>query len=255
MPLLTTGAGVYAAAGGGSWTPASLSGLIVWLDANDAATITHTGGNVTAWNDKSGTGNHFTGNNNPVYSTTSFPGSKPGITFTAGSSTSLTGSTVSMGSTTSYSVFMVLDVTGSSANSGIICAAPSAGGNDFNGTGGWAFTTPAGGGANGCRLTRVSFDVNNGSTPTGNAAHTYGFIIDSNVSGVVYGDFTNIASGTPTSITQPNVNIGIGGRMAPNITSNYISGIVSEVIITTNAMSGTDRSNLQSYFTTKWGTP
>ena len=36
-----------------SWTPASLSGLTLWLDAADASTLTTSGGTVTQWRDKS----------------------------------------------------------------------------------------------------------------------------------------------------------------------------------------------------------
>lgn len=38
---------------GGVWTPASIGGLQVWLDASDALTITTSGGQITQWTDKS----------------------------------------------------------------------------------------------------------------------------------------------------------------------------------------------------------
>jgi hypothetical protein len=38
--------------------PASIPGLALWLDAADAPTITHSGGAVSQWADKSGGGNH-----------------------------------------------------------------------------------------------------------------------------------------------------------------------------------------------------
>ena len=40
--------------------PASISGLVLWLDASDTSTITHVGGSVSQWSDKSGNGNHAT---------------------------------------------------------------------------------------------------------------------------------------------------------------------------------------------------
>lgn len=40
--------------------PTELSGLTLWLDASDAATITSSGSTVTQWNDKSGNTNHAT---------------------------------------------------------------------------------------------------------------------------------------------------------------------------------------------------
>ena len=43
-----------------SWTPASNpSNNLIWLDANDASTIIESGGTVSAWNDKSSSGNHL----------------------------------------------------------------------------------------------------------------------------------------------------------------------------------------------------
>jgi len=41
---------------GAAWTPAQLSGLALWLDAADASTITLNGSTVSQWNDKSGNG-------------------------------------------------------------------------------------------------------------------------------------------------------------------------------------------------------
>ena len=43
-----------------NFTPRSIPGLQLWLDASDATTITLNGSNVSEWRDKSGKGNHFT---------------------------------------------------------------------------------------------------------------------------------------------------------------------------------------------------
>ena len=62
---------------GASFTPASISGLQLWLDANDTATITHSGGSVSQWNDKSGNGYHATqgtGSNQPTTNTRTING-------------------------------------------------------------------------------------------------------------------------------------------------------------------------------------
>ena len=44
----------------GGFSPASLSGLSLWLDASDESTITESGGAVSQWDDKSGNGHHAT---------------------------------------------------------------------------------------------------------------------------------------------------------------------------------------------------
>ncbi|MCH7225885.1 hypothetical protein [Haloferula sp. A504] len=47
----------------GPWTPEELTTTVVWYDASDAETITENSGSVSAWNDKSGSGNHATQGN------------------------------------------------------------------------------------------------------------------------------------------------------------------------------------------------
>lgn len=49
------------AGGPGVFTPASISNLYLWLDADDASTFTYSSGTVVSqWNDKSGNGYHAT---------------------------------------------------------------------------------------------------------------------------------------------------------------------------------------------------
>jgi hypothetical protein len=70
---------------GGAWTPADLgSALALWLDADDAGTITLNGTDVSQWNDKSGNGNHVsnaTASTQPAYLATGWNG-KPTVSFT-----------------------------------------------------------------------------------------------------------------------------------------------------------------------------
>jgi hypothetical protein len=51
--------------------PNQLSGLALWLDAADTATVIRSGSNVTQWRDKSGNGFNATGVNNPTFSVNS----------------------------------------------------------------------------------------------------------------------------------------------------------------------------------------
>lgn len=67
-----------------AWTPASLgSSLALWLDAEDAASITLNGSTVSQWNDKSGNARHVaqaTAASQPTYNLTGF-NSKPALVF------------------------------------------------------------------------------------------------------------------------------------------------------------------------------
>jgi hypothetical protein len=68
----------------GPFDPSQLSGLIFWLDASNAGSITQSGGNVSQWNDLSATGANFTQSTSiiqPAYVASAING-KPGIDFT-----------------------------------------------------------------------------------------------------------------------------------------------------------------------------
>ena len=66
------------------FTPASLSGLSLWLDASNSPSITKNGSNqVSQWNDLSGGSNNATQGTTaakPIYSATSFNSALPGLT-------------------------------------------------------------------------------------------------------------------------------------------------------------------------------
>ena len=67
----------FVSAGTPPFTPASISGLALWLDAADTATITQSSGLVSQWNDKSGNARHATqatGANQPVTNTRTIGG-------------------------------------------------------------------------------------------------------------------------------------------------------------------------------------
>lgn len=70
--------------GGQLWRPSNLgSALALWLDAEDAASITLNGATVSQWNDKSGNARHVaqgTATNQPTYTASGLNG-KPVLTF------------------------------------------------------------------------------------------------------------------------------------------------------------------------------
>jgi hypothetical protein len=97
-----------------AWTPAELGAdLALWLDADDASTITLNGSNVSQWNDKSGQNTHAVqaiSANQPSYSATSFLG-KPGLTFD-GSDDTLFITTSLMQNNTTHGVYWVMERVG-----------------------------------------------------------------------------------------------------------------------------------------------
>jgi hypothetical protein len=64
-----------------AWTPADLTGLALWLDADDSSTITLNGSTVSQWDDKSGNDRHATqatAVSQPAYNATGLNG-KPAL--------------------------------------------------------------------------------------------------------------------------------------------------------------------------------
>jgi hypothetical protein len=76
--LLLFGIGLAGPSSTAAWTPADLgASLALWLDADDASTITLNGSNVSQWDDKSGNGRNAsqaTAASQPTYLATGFNG-------------------------------------------------------------------------------------------------------------------------------------------------------------------------------------
>lgn len=90
------------------WTPASIT-TAVWLDANDASSLTIVSNAVSQWNDKSGTSRHLsqsTASQRPAYNATGYLSSLPLITFD-GSNDILTATSGSTG-IANVSMFMAM---------------------------------------------------------------------------------------------------------------------------------------------------
>lgn len=239
---------------GGAWTPASLSGLIVWLDASVSASVIRSGANVSAWNDQSGNGNNFTATNNPQYSATSFPGSLPGISSWSGSAY-IRNASISLNSAT-LSCFAVFSMTSTNAFGGIVSIQGASGGNDFNTADGVAFS--AGNNNQTTSVARGGSPSYSGSRNiTTGSARSGGYVFNG-TQGITYGDFsgTTAASSSTAAIGNTTAAIAIGVRQStgPSFANPWI-GPISEVIITTSAITGTDLTNLQAYWAAKWGTP
>jgi len=95
-----------------AWTPTALgSALALWLDAEDAASITLNGSTVSQWRDKSGNNRHAsqaTAANQPTYSATGLNG-KPTLTFD-GSSDNLQATIPSLANQNNISFFGVTQI-------------------------------------------------------------------------------------------------------------------------------------------------
>ena len=229
------------------WRPDSLSSnLAMWLDAEDASTITLNGSTVSQWSDKSGNGRHATqatAANQPTYASSAI-NSKPALSLDGVNdfmNLPLSSSVIN----NQASVFMVVRITTAQSN--------------YNATLAWSIGVGS---------------VSVGIGPFG-AANTYG----------LYGTFgagaTNLFDIGPTAINTNylsslswtnnglSVNGGFNGANISGTRTNSFTGIVNgllgldatsyssatvgEIVITPMALDIQNRQKVEGYLAWKWG--
>jgi len=235
----------------GGWTPADFgTDLVAWWKAD--AGVTESGGAVSQWDDQSGNGWHLTqgtSGSRPIYSATGFNSSYPGITFDGTDDFLAVSSVTGLSGASACSVFVVMrwDETLSDAYARIFSFWDADYANGY-------------GNANSFIIQRENLTSN--IQFGGNSAYTSTTVTDDTnyrLGGVWDGSnvtlYKNNVASTPTSksmtLSGPaTIRIskeGSGGGTA------YVSGIYAEVFVLKKAPDSTERSTIDSYFTTTWG--
>jgi len=236
-----TGKTLDTAKGVGKWTYEyalpTISGLKLHLDASDASTITKDGSNlVSAWNDKSGEGNHIsqsTGSKQPLWVDNTQNG-LPLIRFD-GSNDQLNRSTFVNGAISQgFYMFVVMKPTSGSASSPY---------NFDGGSGarGWCYTASGNTVRYGAGIEQV-VDPNLPSTPA-----MYTFFIDGNSSDVRKNSVST-ASGTFGSSTINGLWLACRHSDA-----SFGSPDHAEILFYDNDIGTTNRDAVEAYLKKKWG--
>ena len=234
-------------ASSGAWTPSSLSSLNLWLDADDASTITLNGSTVSQWRDKSGQARHASESNaslQPVY-TISGLNSKPVVTFNQDQMDApgvvLTGQ--------GHEVYIVASIGSADMQGRLLSLRQTGAGGEFNNPGSWIplMWQDA--------LGASAVHNNQGTTPLiqiqslgVNQANIFSSHLNSGLSLRLNG--TQMASAASSS----NLNTTDGLRIGQSLLSNdeNWNGLVAEVIFTTT-LSTSDREKMEGYLAHKWG--
>jgi hypothetical protein len=226
-----------AAGGADLWTPAEIT-TSFWVDADDYATFTFNGSNVSQWNDKSGNGNNAVQSNSgfqPEYSATLFNG-KPAVNFP---NKALDVSTGTFGN--NISIFAVAELYAAGGYPRLVNIGAS--GVDqlgFFGAQGGDFATFFGPPWN---------DVS-GNTPAEST-------LSKNILGVV--NPTSGSDATPYfNGTAQNTKVGTMGTTTGLVIGGATwgeawTGCVAEIIIANYAVSTTVRQQIEGYLAWKWG--
>ena len=233
------------------WNPSMIS-TALWLDAADASTITQSSSLVSQWNDKSGNIRHATASTTarPTYSATSF-NSKPGLTFdgTANVLRADSLATIAQGNDSPWSAICVVSVP-SSATFRTLFAFGTSGTTDY-------FTSAFLDTSNNLILRRREqfgagdFDVS-AAFSTGTPL-LYATVFSGTTS-TLFQNGTQSATGATDSLTfGSNPNQFSIGALARNIVTTFGTPTFGELIITSGALSTTNRQKLEGYLAHKWG--
>jgi len=230
------------------FSPPSISGLSLWLDAADSSQFTFSSGsNIATWKDKSGLNNTATATGSPVLQTYTINGRQSVFLSNApyfGGSISITGTTV-----TTFAVATTtatLPLTGSDQR---LVSLENGSGPDYGRTDGTIALFNQGN-SSWIGTWRVSGPIAN-SGITQNVPFlacskydgTNGFLWKNGSPG-------SIASSGSTG-TFGVTKYGIGNRA--NNSSEFWRGYIGEVIIYNTSLSDTDRQNVETYLAQKWG--
>lgn len=225
--------GDIAAAGAAPFDPTSITGIRAWWDASDLSTFTFgTGTAVAQWNDKSGIGNDVsqgTAAQRPTRSGTQngrstlvFDGVNDNLVKSAGPGTA--GQPVSVVIALKYANLDTADH---------VVYNQGGGGPQVQTNTTWQ--AYAGASLN----SGVADDANwNVITAIFNGGSSF-----------IYLNGSQIASGNTGSDNDAGANIGMYSTGA-----SYWAGEIAEILVYSVALSGTDRTALEAYLKTKWGT-
>lgn len=219
--------------------PTQISSCAFWVDAADSSTLTLSGSNVTAIRDKSPLNKTITLTTAPTYNSTIFNG-YPALVF--GSGNKITAPITATGlNATLVAAFKV--TSGGGFNNAAVLAinAGSTGGGEtaigYNGTGNYNFYDYGSGGGESRNTTITTSNVN---------------VLQVGVKSSVLGNMVSYVNGfdgpiSPTTYSnaQTTISIGAGGFA--------FLGNLAEAIVYSNALSTTERKQIEGYLAWKWG--
>jgi len=236
-----------------SFSPTSISGCGLWLDASDTTTITQTSGNISQWRDKSTNALTATGNNNPTL-VTNVQNGLPGISFDGSTQYFNLGNNLNMGTNQLY-IFAVSKFTGDGALIGKSLLGPQAARYSLLRTG--ATMTPlieaAGGAVNNNGLNSDTNTSTRVLNMVWDRTNIYLYQNGSNVFSVGLSDSSNLTNGDVLLVGAYQN----GSGSTPPYSALYMNGYIHEILIyftsTSSPLGESNRQKIEGYLAWKWG--
>jgi len=228
------------------FSPQSIPGLQLWLDAADTTTVTGTS-SVTAWNDKSGNGKNATATGTTI--TTSTLNGLPAINY---SGASWLTAPVTSGVADPFTIFAVFNAT-YPINGPLYTTNTTTDGNGFFFD--LAATSDSTTNLNDYLALGGSFQTNANSTFRGNTTYVVS-IVSTSVNGgsiTLFRNGTSYMSGTTTG-NFTWTSFLIGKRNIPSVPyTDQFAGKFGEFIIFNSALSTSQLQQVEGYLAAKWG--
>ncbi len=247
----TDGASNNDATDAATFKPTSLTGLVLWLDANVGVTVTST---VSAWADQSGNNNNATqgtANFQPTVNATGVKG-KPSIHFEAGTHLGIADTATLQWGTGDFYVALVMKEATASNTYGMVFSkqAPNY---PFPGPGIFAnFTLPSQTTTWGGQEDYTNYISTATTGLNNNAAHQFSFaragtVLSVRIDGAPDGTNATDAGATDVSAVGSVVSIG-----ANTTGGQALTGDIAEIIAVKGTTSQSDITNVEAYLKTKY---
>jgi hypothetical protein len=239
--------------------PKTIANLVLWLDADDAGSVTEVSGGVSEWRDKSVVARKYTqsfSNNRPIVAANAI-GTRRAIRFQG--SNDVLASTAAANDLVSPVTLYIVGYKGTNAADGGIFTLTKAAASSFADSSLWCVTTNASSGA--FRMFGGDGTSWSGSV-SGNAAVVLGNFVfrceirnnsnDTAWRNMIDGSNSTDASYTFSS-TPNNTGSAIGAITASGEFIHYLTGDIAEVIGYSRALSATEKTTIESYIAAKYG--
>lgn len=226
-----------------SFNPASISGLQLWLDADDSETITLNGSTVSQWDDKSGNGYHCvqgTASNQPTYVTAAQNG-KNVVRLDGGNDYMQNSTNTIVGGSNARTVFVACKNTDASG-----ITYPFGLGTRANVGSGQIFFISS----------EVAVRVSFGNIIWSTSLYSSAGIITIQTNGTNVTQLLGWLNGSSLSVsssTSATLNTQVGYMIGDSIGSSTWYGDVMEIIVYDSELSTANRESVESYLSTKWG--